>query len=249
MFYLDDGTLGGSLEDIAHDLEVIKKEACDIGLELNANKSEVISINESLLKSVQFILPGIREVDSAKATLLGSLIGDTASISDAISAKTLFLQLLGERLQFVSSRDAYLLLRYSIAVPKLLYCLRTCPCFLSPSLKLFDDELRSIMCSVFNLPLSEGHPAWVQATLPVKSGGLGIQSVVQLAPSAFLASAAACSSLVQLILPPHLINPFSQALMKHFSHGLRFPTNYLLPVGPASCHQKAYNIKNCTFSA
>ena len=88
------------------------------------------------------------------------------------------------------------------------------------------------MCSVFNLPLSEGHPAWVQATLPVKSGGLGIQSVVQLAPSAFLASAAACSSLVQLILPPHLINPFSQALMKHFSRGLRFPTNYLLLVLP-----------------
>ena len=58
VFYLDDGTLGGSLEDITHDLEVIKKEACDVGLELNANKSEAISINKSLLKSVQSILPG-----------------------------------------------------------------------------------------------------------------------------------------------------------------------------------------------
>eukprot|EP00731_Ephydatia_muelleri_P031989 Em0023g496a len=106
VFYLDDGTLGGSLEDIAHDLELIKKEACDIGLELNTNKSEVISINESLLKSVQSILPGIREVDPAKATLRGSPIGDT---TDAICAKTSFLKLL---------------------VPKLLYCLRTYPCFL-----------------------------------------------------------------------------------------------------------------------
>ena len=123
MFYLDDGTLGGSLEDIAHDLELIKKEACDIGLELNTNKSEVISINESLLKSVQFILPGIREVDPAKATLRGSPIGDT---TDAICAKTSFLKLLGERLQFVTSHDAY----FSLAVPKLLYCLRTYPCFL-----------------------------------------------------------------------------------------------------------------------
>ena len=97
MFYLDDGTLGGSLEDIAHDLELIKKEACDIGLELNTNESEVISINESLLKSVQSILPGIREVDPAEATLRGSPIGDTTSISDAICAKTSFLKLLGER--------------------------------------------------------------------------------------------------------------------------------------------------------
>eukprot|EP00731_Ephydatia_muelleri_P029597 Em0021g120a len=76
------------------------------------------------------ILPGIREVDSANATLLGSPIGDTASISDAICAKTSFLKLL--------------------AVPKLLYCLRHVP---ASSLKLFDDELRSIICSVFNLPL------------------------------------------------------------------------------------------------
>ena len=97
VFYLDDGTLGGSLEDIAHDLELIKKEACDIGLELNTNESEVISINESLLKSVQSILPGIREVDPAEATLCGSPIGDTTSISDAICAKTSFLKLLGER--------------------------------------------------------------------------------------------------------------------------------------------------------
>ena len=35
VFYIDDGALGGSLENIAHDLEVIK-EACDVGLKLNA---------------------------------------------------------------------------------------------------------------------------------------------------------------------------------------------------------------------
>ena len=38
----------------------------------------------------------------------------------------------------------------------------------------------------------------------MRSGGLGIRSAVQLAPSAFLASAAACSELITHILPPHL---------------------------------------------
>ncbi len=41
---------------------------------------------------------------------------------------------------------------------------------------------------------------WTQASLPVHSGGLGIRSTVQLAPSAFLASAAVCSDLIHQIL-------------------------------------------------
>ena len=41
-------------------------------------------------------------------------------------------------------------------------------------------------------------------TLPVKRGGLGIRSAAKLAPSAFLGSAAGCSTLVALIIPIHL---------------------------------------------
>ena len=42
---------------------------------------------------------------------------------------------------------------------------------------------------------------WVQASLPVNSGGLWIRSLTQLAPSAFLASAAGCFSVSSQILP------------------------------------------------
>ena len=45
---------------------------------------------------------------------------------------------------------------------------------------------------------------WIQASLPVKHGGLGIRSAAQLAPSAFLASAAGSSGLVSQILPARL---------------------------------------------
>ena len=38
----------------------------------------------------------------------------------------------------------------------------------------------------------------------MKTGGLGIRSAVQLAPSAYMASAAACSELVSIVLPPQL---------------------------------------------
>lgn len=48
---------------------------------------------------------------------------------------------------------------------------------------------------------ADGDPAWSQATLPVKIGGLGIRSTVQLVSSAFLASAVASSNLIQHIWP------------------------------------------------
>ena len=43
--------------------------------------------------------------------------------------------------------------------------------------------------------------AWLQASLPVKLGGLGIWQAVQVAPSAYLSSTAATSNLVTAILP------------------------------------------------
>ena len=127
-------------------------------------------------------------------------IGDTRSTSDAISGKTQLLRTMGDRLQHVSAHDALLLLRNSFAIPQLLYILRTSPSFLSPSLKVYDDVLRSIVGKIANTRLDDN--AWNQASLPVKAGGLGIRSAVQLAPSAFLSSAAASADLVRHILLP-----------------------------------------------
>ncbi|KAL5463170.1 hypothetical protein EMCRGX_G032047 [Ephydatia muelleri] len=46
--------------------------------------------------------------------------------------------------------------------------------------------------------------AWIQATLPVSTGGIGIHRAVQLAPSAFLASAAGTHGLIYEILPERM---------------------------------------------
>ena len=200
IFYLDDGTLGGALSDV-HDIEVIKKVAGIVGLYLNPQKSEVIGINSDLITTVQSALSGICVVNPADATLLDSPIGDTGSITVAIDTKTTMLKCLHKRLHYLTCHDAYLPLHHSLAIPKLLYVLRTSSCFLSPSLKFYDDELRA---SSFNIQLAESDPSWTQSPLPVRHGGLGIQSAVQLAPSAFLASAAASSGLAHLILPANM---------------------------------------------
>ena len=91
------------------------------------------------------------------------------------------------------------LLRSTFAIPKLLYILRTALLFLSPSLDRFDGLQRSLIESICNIQLSNA--SWLQASLPINSGGLGIRSAAMLAPSAYLASAAGSTPISQAILP------------------------------------------------
>lgn len=42
---MDDGTLGGSLDDVLDDLHTVKNAAEDLGLHLNLTKSEVICVD------------------------------------------------------------------------------------------------------------------------------------------------------------------------------------------------------------
>ena len=189
------------MDNLTHDLEVVEREGAEIGLRLNMEKSEIICANPNTTDSILSSLRGAQVVEPTKATLLGSSIGDVHSISDVLTMKIGMLKRMGDRLEQLSAQDAILLVRHSFALPKLLYNLRTSPCFLSPVLQEYDKLLQAIMGRITNIHYD---PAWAQATLPVKMGGLGIRSAVQLAPSAFLASAAASSDLVHHIIPPRL---------------------------------------------
>ena len=73
----------------------------------------------------------------------------------------------------------------------------------------------------------EMESTWLQASLPVKFWGIGVCSVVMLAPSAFLASAAGTSSLINRILPvafhslpyadfPDALKAWQKGLKNHF---------------------------------
>ena len=102
---------------------------------------------------------------------------------------------MGDRIHLLHSHDALLILRHSLSIPKILYILRSAPCFLSASLEAYDDLLRDILSDITNVCLEEDS-VWAQASLPVRARGLGVQKASQLAPSAFLASAAGCFELV-----------------------------------------------------
>ena len=68
--------------------------------------------------------------------------------------------------------------------------------------KNFDDILRDGLSKIQNFDLS--HNQCIQTTLPANKGGIDIQSVVFLASSAFLASAASIFNLQNHILSENL---------------------------------------------
>ena len=202
VFYLDDGTLGGCWEDVINDLQLIEEEASSLGLQLNRSKTELICPDHATRSLVLSAFPGVRVVNVEDAELLGSPLGNATSIEASIGEKIKQLELMGERLCHLHAHDAITLLRHSFTIPKLMHLLRTSPCFDSPRLQDYDNLLRSILGNITNISLEENDPSWLQATLPVNLGGLGIRSAVHLAPSAFLASAVGSRRLVHEILPP-----------------------------------------------
>ena len=204
LFYLDDGTLGGEAEQVLRDLLLIEQGAKELGLSLNHAKSEVISTEPAARNILLASAPNLHVTDPAFATLLGSPLGSIECINESIREKVESLRILGDRFKYLHAQDSLLLLRHSLAIPRLSYTLRTSPCFVSPELAEYDDLLRTITSSITNICLPGSVSSWTQATLPVKHGGLGIRSAAQLAPSAFLASAAGCSTLVAQIIPIHL---------------------------------------------
>ena len=84
-------------------------------------------------------------------------------------------------------------------MPKLLYFLRTAPCFLYLDLlERFDEVLCDAIERLCNVSLTDFSRK--QLSLPCSLGGLGLPSAAVLAPSAFCNSAGGCSLLVASIL-------------------------------------------------
>ena len=205
LFYLDDGIIGGVDPIVQDDFLLIEKEAALLGLQLNRSKTELICV-ESASSNLLLVAHDLCQVNCDEAIFLGSPIGSSRSIDAAITNKIKSLRIMGSRLCHLQKHDALLLLPHSFAIPRILYLLRTSPCFSSSCLEEFDQLLRSLLSTVLNVCLDD-NSAWLQATLPVSMGGIGVRSVVQLGPSAFLASAASAagsSSLITRILPENL---------------------------------------------
>ena len=182
--YMDDITLGGPRDVVANDVNTVAVEGSNIGLFLNTDKSELITKTATPVN-----LPPINQFvhfTVNDASLLGSPLVIGTAMDAILNKKLTELNRASSRLQLVSSHDALVLLKASCSAPKLMHQLRSSPCADHVILPIIDDTLRSCLVNITNVSINDEQ--WLQASLPIRAGGLGIRKVSAIASSAFLSS-------------------------------------------------------------
>jgi Reverse transcriptase (RNA-dependent DNA polymerase) len=188
--YLDDFTLDSPVDMVARDVTKIIEIGGKLGLSLNCSKCELITRDN--LQVSDACLQSFSAVSVEDISLLGAPLFPGSALDAEWSQRCADLSRGLERLSSIESQGALILLRASFGAPKVQHLLRCCHSLDHPALQTFDDLLKSGVQQIANSDLSATQ--WIQASLPIKDGGLGIRRVSSLALSAFLASAASTLS-------------------------------------------------------
>ncbi|XP_055352279.1 uncharacterized protein LOC129598413 [Paramacrobiotus metropolitanus] len=203
VFFLDDGALGGTVEEVANDLKSIIAASSAAGLQLNPAKCEMLLIGgtaqerEVARNRLHSIAPGAIVLQPETVTFLGAPLTDEA-ITHLLQQKIASLKIFIERVQLLNAHHGFYLLRNWLSIPKLMYTLRCSPCWKVPELlDEFDKHVKEALEEITNTKL-DGR-VYTQAMLPVAKGGLGVRRAKALAPSAFLASVFATRQLTSQI--------------------------------------------------
>ena len=217
VWYLDDGVLCGSPEDLLAALRIIESDGPAQGLHLNRSKS-LLHIPEGSL-SVSNPLPPEIPICREGFTLLGSPIGSTSYCETTVlKCVKKVSEVLARLPDLQDSQMEAALLCSCLALPKLNCVLRTCPPHkINGAIIFFDNAMRDALSELAGAPLNDW--AWLKATLPNSLGGLTIREACLHAPAAFVSSLVQSSHLVLRILgrspdtSPHLA-PTVAALAK-----------------------------------
>ena len=204
LWYLDDATIAGPADLILKDIQTIVPALEKIGLHLNAAKSEIINLDlpnqafATALSKVKETLDQIQVTPQEKVSILGAPILLPA-IRSTLESKEEMLKLLSTRLQDLDAHPALFLLTKCFALPRLLFSLRSAPCFLAQEHLLRLDQLirqsASKICNVFF-----DDTGWKQASLPNRHGGIGLRAPSDVSLSAYLSSRASTHELVLRVL-------------------------------------------------
>ena len=105
----------------------------------------------------------------------------------ALNKKLEEFKRLSSNIKLIHAHDALLILKASSSTSHVLFILRCSPCIGNTILSQIDEVLKSNISHIANFVLSDIQR--IQASLPVKAGGLGIRRAAFLALPTYLASA------------------------------------------------------------
>ena len=220
MGFVDDIDSEGEVSHDARDVQAIMDSNASTGLTLNPHKCEITARNFNIVDQFP-IFHNFKRIAFEDITLLGAPVLEGRTVDNALKDKIVTLERSITRLSTFQTHDALCLLKNSIAMPKLLYILRTSPCANNPLLQVFDMKLKEGLQTILNVELSDLQ--WKQASLPVHMGDLGVRSACMQATSAFLASAVATLPLQEAILSSSLAGVDDKAVSIAKAVGLICP--------------------------
>ena len=207
-WYLDDGVVGGHVEDVLRACEIVQARAGELGLELNLAKCEVIFGKRP--RYDPFPLPVVLQDGSVAKhgykrlymdvdggfDLLGTPIGSDRFVDDYVEHKVLKRCLAAfaavETLE--DPHVAYCLLRSTCGFSRLVHILRTVPPTQAhKGARAFDAALSKAARTCLRVPVKG--PVWDQACLSVAQGGLGFRLTSIHRSAAYIASVSECAHL------------------------------------------------------
>ena len=243
--FLDDGVLAGPHQVVARALHRLTEEAAAIGLKLNPSKCELVLLSAPGSSSVdRSLFPNeIAVRPDGNFKLLGVGIG-SHSYCASLTAKRVakMAPLLAALGDLANPQIALPLLRQCASYGKVVYSLRSTP----PEAHLdellsFDKDIRRCFEGFSNTYPDDD--AWLQASLSVRWGGLGLRSAHRHSPAAFLASRSSCHALCSEVDPSHfweVSQPMSAAALAVQSFNSTVKQEHRVPVDvPDTLRQKA----------
>ena len=202
IWYLDDDTFIGPRPAIAQLFHLLQSRGPSFGLLLNPTKCEVFWPSgdqkfSEFPSEVQRVVGSVGGVEFLGSPVFGSeeyYCGHIAKRVDKV------LQCQEKLLDMDDPQIQLLLLRSCLSSCKINNLLRTVP----PNkgiqqLAKFDSNLRVCLDAIIRCSTSD--MSWLQASLPVRQGGLGLREAVRMSSSAFIGSCNSVRSLCSRLLP------------------------------------------------
>ncbi|CAE1272225.1 unnamed protein product [Acanthosepion pharaonis] len=169
IWYLDDATLGRSIEAVAADLRRVIPVLSLLGLEINSSKSEIINLNysaddfESAIRDNRLILEDIKITPKEELHILCSAVFPMA-IRECLDTKHVILTRMTEKLKLIDAHSALFLLKNSSSLPRFLYTFRSAPCYLKQDfLNEIDTTVKRCAELICNVNFDD--TGWRQAKL------------------------------------------------------------------------------------
>ena len=155
-----------------------QRKKCELSV-LGSDSTE----REAISLSFSSCYPSIKLVPPEDICLLGVPLF-SKGIDDELESRLSALKLTCSRIEKLDHHDALFLLKNAFFLPKLLYLLRTYPCYGNNILNQLDTCMQSCVERITNCKFDLS--TFCQVSLPVKLGGLGIRRTKDIGLPAFI---------------------------------------------------------------